>query len=118
MGRIAARRAARMLGARKPKTQRVPVVFDPQMAAGFIGGVSAAVNGLLVHKKSSFLGALMGKPVASKEVTLVDDAPLPHGIATRPFDAEGVVSPRPPATEQGVLRSFLYDATAARKAKA
>ena len=74
IGRIAARRAARMLGARKPKTQRVPVVFDPQMAAGFIGGVSAAVNGLLVHKKSSFLGALMGKPVASKEVTLVDDA--------------------------------------------
>ena len=118
VGRIAARRAARMLGARKPKTQRVPVVFDPQMAAGFIGGVSAAVNGLLVHKKSSFLGALIGKPVASKEVTLVDDATLPHGIATRPFDGEGVASRRTPVIEQGVLRSFLYDATTARKAKA
>jgi PmbA protein len=118
VGRIAARRAARMLGARKPKTQRVPVVFDPEMAAGFIGGVSAAVNGLLVHKKSSFLAALMGKPVASKEVTLVDDATLPQGIATRPFDGEGVVSRRTPVIEQGVLRSFLYDATTARKAKA
>jgi PmbA protein len=118
IGRIAARRAARLLGARKPRTQRVPVVFDPQMAADFIGGVSAAVNGLLVHKKSSFLGALIGKPVASKEVTVVDDATLPHGIATRPFDGEGVISRRTAVIEQGVLRSFLYDATTARKAKA
>src|SRR4051812_48770814 len=94
VGRIAAQRAARMLGARKAKTQRVPVVFDPQMAASFIAGLSSAVNGLLVHKKSSFLGALLGKPIASPSVTIVDDATLPHGVGTRPFDGEGVVSRR------------------------
>jgi PmbA protein len=118
VGRTAAKRAARMLGARKPKTQRVPVVFDPQMAAGFISGISAAVNGLLVHKKSSFLGSLIDKQVASPHVTLIDDATLPHGIATRPFDGEGVASRRTAVIENGVLRSFLYDATTARKAKA
>src|SRR5205823_7288658 len=64
VGRTAAKRAARMLGARKPKSQRVPVVFDPQMAAGFIGGISTAVNGLLAHKTSSFLGALLRTQVA------------------------------------------------------
>src|SRR2546428_8399765 len=95
-----------VLGGRKPKTQRVPVVFDPQMAAGFIGGVSAAVNGLLVHKKSSFLGALIGKPVASKEVTLVDYSTLPHGIAPRPFHVAGVVSRRTPVIDHGALSSF------------
>jgi PmbA protein len=118
VGRIAARRAARMLGARKPKTQRVPVIFEPQLAAAFIGGISAAVNGLLVHKKSSFLGALLGKRVASPDFTLVDDATLEHGIATRPFDGEGVASRRTAVIESGILRSFLYDATTARKAKA
>ncbi|TMA15066.1 MAG: TldD/PmbA family protein, partial [Deltaproteobacteria bacterium] len=118
VGRTAAKRAARMLGARKPKSQRVPVVFDPQMAAGFIGGISTAVNGLLVHKKSSFLGALLGKQVASRNVTLIDDATLAHGIATRPFDGEGVASRRTAVVENGILRSFLYDATTARKAKA
>ena len=118
VGRIAARRAARMLGAKKPKTQRVPVVFDPQMAAGFIGGLSAAVNGLLVHKKSSFLGALLGKRIAAAGVTLVDDATLADGIATRPFDGEGVASRKTAVVEDGILRSFLYDATTARKAKA
>jgi PmbA protein len=118
IGRIAARKAARMLGARKPKTQRVPVVFDPQMAASFIAGISAAVNGLLVHKKSSFLGAHLGERIAPEDVTLVDDATLPHGIATRPFDGEGVQSQRTAVIERGVLKSFLYDATTARKAKA
>lgn len=118
VGRIAARRAARMLGARKPKTQKVPVVFDPQMAAGFIAGLAGAVNGLLVHKKSSFLGALKGKRVAPEHVTLVDDATLRHGIATRPFDGEGVASQKTRIVESGVLRNFLYDATTAAKAKA
>jgi PmbA protein len=118
VGRIAARKAARMLGARKPKTQRVPVVFDPQMAASFIAGLSGAINGLLVHKKSSFLGALLGKRVAAPGFTLVDDATLPHGIGTRPFDGEGVISRKTAVIEDGVLKSYLYDATTARKAKA
>src|SRR5205823_6808852 len=116
VGRVAARRAARMLGARKPKTVRAPVVFDPQMAAGFIDGLAGAVNGLLVHKKSSFLGALKGKRIAPEHFTLVDDATLAHGIATRPFDGEGVTSQKTLIIENGILRNFLYDATTARKA--
>ena len=118
VGRIAARRAARMLGARKPRTQRVPVVFDPQMAAGFIAGLAGAVNGLLVHKKSSFLGALKGERIAPDHVTLLDDATLPQGIATRPFDGEGVPSQAIKVVDRGVLTSFLYDQTTAHKARA
>ena len=118
VGRIAARRAARMLGARKPKTQKVPVIFDPQMAAGFVGGIAGAVNGLLVYKKSSFLAALKGKRVAPDHVTLVDDATLEGGIATRPFDGEGVPSQKTYIIESGILQNFLYDETSARKAGA
>ena len=118
VGRIAARRAARMLGAKKPRTQRVPVIFDPQMAAGFIGGLAGAVNGNLVYKKSSFLGALLGERIAPRGFTVVDDARLATGIATRPFDGEGVASQTTAVIEDGVLRRFLYDSTTARKAKA
>jgi len=64
-------------------------------------GISSAVNGLLVHKKSSFLGALLGKRVAAPGVTLVDDGTLEHGIATRPFDGEGVASRRTAVIEDG-----------------
>ena len=117
VGRIAAERAARMLGARKVKTQKASVIFDPQMAAGFIGGLAGAVNGNLVYKKSSFLGPQLGKRIASKAFTLIDDATIQGGIATRPFDGEGVASQRNVVIEEGVLKLFLYDTQTARKAK-
>lgn len=118
VGRIAALRAGRMLGARKVKTQKVPVIFDPQMAAGFIGGLAAAVNGNLVFKKSSFLGDKLGKRIAPAGITMVDDATLAGGIATRPFDGEGVASQRISIIDKGVLQGFLYDTATARKARA
>jgi PmbA protein len=118
VGRIAAQRAARMLGARKVKTQKAAIIFEPHQAAGFIAGLSGAVNGDLVHKKSSFLGALLGKRIAAEQVTLVDDATLDGGLATRPFDGEGVMSQRTVVIDRGVLKSFLYDTYTARKAGA
>jgi PmbA protein len=116
IGRTAARRAARMLGARKPKTQRVPVVFDPRMAAGFIGSLAGAVSGDLVWKKSSFLREKLGQRIAPESITILDDATLAHGISTRPFDGEGVASRPLPIVERGVLKTFLYDSRTARKA--
>jgi PmbA protein len=60
----------------------------------------------------------LGKRIASEQVTLVDDATLAKGLATRPFDGEGVVSQRTLVIERGVLRNFLYDTYTARKAAA
>src|SRR5215471_19847507 len=55
IGRKAAQRALRMLGAKKTKSQRVPVIFEPSMAASFAATVASAANGDAVYKKSSFL---------------------------------------------------------------
>ena len=116
IGRKAAERAVRMLGARKVKTQRVPVVLDPQMAASFIGGIAGAVNGDLVHKKASFLHGRLGERIAPETITVVDDGLLAHGLGTSPFDGEGVPTRRTPVIEKGVLASYLYDSFTARKA--
>jgi PmbA protein len=118
VGRRAAERAARMLGARKAKTTRVPVVFDPFMAASFIAGLAGAVNGDMIYKKASFLAGRLGEPVASPLVNIVDDGLLARGLATSPFDGEGVPRRRTPIIEDGVLKSFLYDSYTARKAGA
>jgi PmbA protein len=118
IGRIAAQRAARMLGARKVKTQKAAIIFEPQQAASFFSGLAGAVNGDLVHKKSSFLARMSGRRIASEQVTLADDATLAGGLATRPFDGEGVVSQRTLVIERGLLRNFLYDTYTARKAGA
>jgi PmbA protein len=118
IGRIAAQRAARMLGARKVNTQKAAIIFEPQMAAGFLAGLAGAVNGDLVHKRSSFLAKHLGKRIASEQVTIVDDATLAGGLATRPFDGEGVISQRTVVVDRGVLKGFLYDTYTARKAGA
>lgn len=118
IGKEAARRAVRMLGAKKVKSQKVPVVFDPMMAASFVGGIAAAANGDAVFKKSSFLADKLGQSIAPKNVTLLDDGLLLRGLGTSPFDGEGVPTRRTAIIERGVLKAFLYDTFTARKAKA
>ena len=118
VGRDAAERAVRMLGARKVKSQRVPVIFDPRMAAGFVGGLASAASGDLVFQKSSFLAPLLGRRIAPSKVNLVDDGTLARGIATAPFDGEGVPTRKTAIIKDGKLESFLYDAFTARKARA
>lgn len=117
IGRTAGLRAARMLGARKAPTQRCPVVLDPQMAASFLGGLVAAVNGELVVKGASLLASRLGERIASPLLTIVDDGLLPRGLGTRPFDGEGVPTRRTAVLEEGVLRTFLHDAYTARRLK-
>ena len=118
IGRIAARRAARMVGARQAKTARVPVVMEPMVAASFVSGLADAVNGDLVYKKASFLGDKLGQKLAPAGFTVVDDGLFEGGVGSAPFDGEGVATSRLPFIENGVLRHFLYDAYTARKAKA
>lgn len=118
IGREAGRRVVRMLGARKVKSQRVPVVFDPRMAAAFVSGIAGAANGDMVYKKSSVFAPLKGKKVASANVTIVDDGVLERGISTAPFDGEGVPTRKTAIISKGRLENFLYDAFTGRKAKA
>jgi PmbA protein len=117
VAREAARRALRLLGARKVPSCRVPVVFDPAMAASFVSTIASACSGDAVYRRSSFLAGSLGERVAPTHVTIVDDGLLPRGLATSPFDGEGVATRRTALVQQGMLEGFLYDAFTARKAK-
>jgi PmbA protein len=115
VGRVAAQRALRRLGARKVKTQRVPVVFDPMVARSLLENVFEAVNGDAIYRGASFLAGKLGERVAGDNVTVVDDGTLPGGFGTSPFDDEGVPTQRTVVIERGVLKSYLLNAYAARK---
>src|SRR5262249_38099986 len=82
VGKEAARRAVRLLGAKKVPSQRVSVIFDPMMAASFVGTLAAAANGDAVYKKSSFLASKLNQAIAPSNVTLVDDGLMPRGLGT------------------------------------
>lgn len=118
VGRQAALRALRMLGAKKVRSRRVPVVFDPLIAASFVDSIASAANGDAVFKKSSFLAKLLNQQIGAEHLSIVDDGLLPRGLGTAPFDGEGVPTRKTAIIENGVLRNFLYDSFTARKAKA
>lgn len=115
VGRIAAERTLRRLGARKVATAEVPVVFDPETAAELLGTVFGALSGYAVFRNATFLKDGLGKAVASPLLTLVDDGRRPRGLGSRPFDGEGQRTRTNVPLEAGVLRHFLCDAYSARK---
>jgi PmbA protein len=115
VGRTAAERTLRRLGARKVPTGPVPVVFDPETAAEIMGAAFSALNGYSIFRGASFLKDRVGEEVASPLLTLVDDGRRPRGLGSRPFDGEGLRTRRNVPIEGGVLRFYLCDSYAARK---
>jgi PmbA protein len=115
VGRKAAERALRRLGARKVATQKAPVIFDPRTARSLLGDLFDAVNGSAIYREASFLAGKLGERIASEALTVIDDGTLPGLFGTAPFDDEGVPSRRTVVIERGVLRSYLLNTYAARK---
>ena len=115
IGRTAAARTLRRLGARKVPTCEVPVIFDPDMAASLLGHLAGAVSGNALYKGTSFLIGKLGEPLAPPFVHVYDDGTVTGALGSKPFDAEGLATRRTPVIEAGVLRSYLFDCYSARK---
>jgi PmbA protein len=115
VGRTAAQRTLRRLGARQAPTGQVPVVFDPETAAEILGTVFSAISGYAVFRGATFLKDRLGEAVASPLLTLVDDGRRIRGLGSRPFDGEGLPTRRNVPLERGVLRHWLCDSYSARK---
>ncbi len=115
VGREAAARALRQLGAAKAATCEVPVVWEPRMAAGLAGIAAGAANGEALYRRATFLADRERQPVASALLTIVDDGTLSGRLGSRPFDGEGVVTRRNPIIADGVFQGFLFDSYNARR---
>lgn len=115
VGKEAARRTLRKLGARSVASTKVPVVFDPMVSSLILRNICDAINGASVYRQASFLAGRLGEKVASTNVTVIDDGTLPGGLGTSPFDGEGVPTRRTVVIERGVLKSYLLNTYVARK---
>jgi PmbA protein len=115
VGRKAAERALRRLGARKIRTCQVPIVFDPLTARSLLSHIFDAVAGGAIYRRSSFLIDQIDQAVASSNVTIADDARMPARLGSSPFDDEGVTTRATPIIENGVLRNYVHSAYTARK---
>ena len=120
IGKEAARRALRRLGARRVPTQRVPIVFAPEVARSLIGSLFEAASGDAIWRSASFLAGRLESQIARPSLNLIDDNTmlLPTGMGgfgTSPFDGEGLPSQRTVVVENGILRNYLLNTYTARK---
>jgi PmbA protein len=112
----AARDAYEMLDPKPVKTQKAAVIFDPDVAGSFLGGILAAINGERVLQGASFLAGKLNQKIASDLLTVMDDGTRPKGPGSAPFDGEGVTTQKRVIIEKGVLKGFLYNTIIAKKA--
>jgi PmbA protein len=110
IGHEAADRALALHGARQPSTRRCPVVLDPYVTASFASIIGGTLSARAAQRGRSPFAGREGEEVAAGAVRLVDDGLHPEGLATAPFDGEGVAQRRTVLLEEGVLRTFLFDA--------
>jgi PmbA protein len=120
VGAEATRRTVRRLGARRVPTQRVSIVFAPEVARSMIGSVFDAASGDAIWRHASFLAGKLGEQIGASTLNIIDDNAmlLPTGVGgfgTSPFDGEGLPSRRTIVLENGVLRNYMLNTYAARK---
>jgi PmbA protein len=120
VGKEAARRTLRRLGACRVPTQRVPIVFAAEVARTLISSVFEAASGDAIWRSASFLAGKLGETIAAANVNIVDDHTMllpagAGGFGTSPFDGEGLPSQRNVLIENGVLRNYLLNTYTARK---
>ena len=115
VGKEAARRTLRRLGARRVKTAHVPVVLDPMVATSMLDHIFEGINGDSVYRGASFLAGKLGEKIAGANVTVIDDGTIVGGFGTSPFDGEGIPTRRTVVIENGVLKSYVLNTYTAKK---
>jgi PmbA protein len=128
VGRKAAERALRRLGARQVSTQQCSVVFAPEIARGLMGNLLSAADGDAIYRNASMFAGKLGEQVAGENITMIDDGTmvfdhtLPDGttikvggFGTSPFDGDGLQTRRTVVIEKGILRHLMLNTYTARK---
>lgn len=103
------------LGARKIATTEVPVLFVPRAANSLFGHLVSAISGGNLYRKSSFLLDTLGKQIFPEWMQIQELAHLKKGLASTPFDSEGVRTHDRLIIDKGELQTYLLTSYAARK---
>lgn len=115
IGKRAGERTVRRLNSKKIKTCQVPVIFEAPLASGLISNLVSAISGGNLYRKSSFLLDSLGKQIASPLLNIDEEPHLKKGLASSPFDSEGVATKSRQLVKDGVLQGYVLGSYSARK---
>ena len=115
IGKSAGERAIARLNPTRPKTAKIPVVFDPRVAGSLLGHLAGAINGAGVARNTSFLQDKLGQRIFAAGINIHDDPRRVRGLRSRVFDGEGTPTSARALIQDGVLTTWLLDSRSARQ---
>lgn len=115
IGRSAGERAISRLNPVRPKTARLPVIYDPRVAGGLLGHLTGAINGANVARGTSFLKDKLGQRVFAAGIDILDDPRRVRGLRSRTFDGEGTPTRAQALIKDGILTTWLLESRSARQ---
>ena len=115
VGRVAARRALRRLGAQPLATRQCPVLFEAPLALGLLSCVLSAISGGALHRRMSFLQDSLGEEALAAHLDIASDPLVPRAFGSAPFDSEGIqLAPRR-LVDAGRVQGYVLGSYSARK---
>lgn len=115
VGQESARRTLARLAPRRLPTMSAPIMFSAQVATGLFGHLVGAISGSNVYRKSTFLLEHLGEQILPQWLTICEKPHILRGLASTPFDHEGVSTVERNIVENGVLQTWLLTSYSARK---
>ncbi len=115
IGKKAAERTIRRLGARTLSTRQCPVMYSAETAGGLIGSLISAISGGSLYRKSSFLLDALGQPIFPEFIRIHEQPHLKMALGSAAYDAEGVATRARDIVADGVLKGYVLSSYSARK---
>lgn len=109
IGKVASDRAVSRLGAKKIKSERIPVIFDKRIAKSLLSTISSAATGSSFARNVSFLKESYKQQIMSKEINIIDDPLINKAIGSQSFDGEGVKNKKIYLVKKGILNDLYLD---------
>lgn len=115
VGEECARRTLSRLDSRRLPTMQAPVLFAAEAATGLFGHLVSAISGSNIYRNSSFLLDHLGKQILPDWLTITENPHILKGLASTPFDSEGVRTYQQNIVENGILQTYLLTSYSGRK---
>jgi PmbA protein len=115
IGAGCAKRTMDLLGAKKIKTETLPIIIENRVASRIFGGLLEGMFGSNIQQKQSFLADKKGTKIASDQLTLIDDPFVKGSLGSRLYDSDGFAAKKRVMIDKGVLKDFYVDWYYSRK---
>jgi PmbA protein len=115
VGRQAAARTVRRLGAVKLSTRKTPVLYEAPVASSLLSHFVGAIRGTSLYRRASFLLDHLGQPVFAPHVRISEQPYLRKALGSTPFDGDGIAPLERDIVRDGILQGYVLDVYTARK---